>query len=55
MTKIGFFVGLNGFTSEVLSELKRMGRSRYHIVLIERADIVEVLPAKFGHGLANEG
>lgn len=48
MTKIGFFVSLNGFTSEVASELKRMGRSAYHVVLIERQDIVEYLASDVG-------
>jgi hypothetical protein len=43
LAKIGFFVSLNGFTSEVESELKRAGRDAYHIVLIQRQDIDEYL------------
>jgi hypothetical protein len=43
LAKIGFFVSLNGFTSEVESELKRMGRDAYHIVLINRHDIDDYL------------
>jgi hypothetical protein len=37
--KIGFFVGLGGFTKEVISALKRMSRDGQHIVLITREDI----------------
>lgn len=43
LAKVGFFVSLNGFSTEVSDELKRMGRSEYHIVLIERDDIVMYL------------
>ena len=43
--KVGFFLSLNGFTSEVLSELRR-GRSDYHFVLITREDIVEYLSSE---------
>jgi hypothetical protein len=43
LVKIGFFVCLNGFTSEVESELKRVGRDEYHVVLIDRKDISEYL------------
>jgi len=39
MTRLGFFVGLNGFTSEAANSLRRVGREDYHIVLIDRADI----------------
>lgn len=43
LAKVGFFVSMNGFTSAVISEMKRMGRSDYHLTLIERSDIVEYL------------
>lgn len=39
LAKVGFFVALGGFTAEVWSELKRMGREQEHIVLIDRNDI----------------
>ena len=39
LAKVGFFVGLNGFSSEVNAELKRMGRSSYHLVLIDKDDV----------------
>jgi hypothetical protein len=39
LAKVGFFVGLNGFSSEVNAELKRMGRSSYHLVLIDKEDV----------------
>ncbi|QPC82918.1 restriction endonuclease [Phototrophicus methaneseepsis] len=43
MVRIGFFVCLSGFTNEVFSELKRMGRDGQHIVLIKRDDIEEFI------------
>jgi len=43
LAKIGFFVCLGGFTSEVFSELKRMSRDTQHIVLITKDDIVEYI------------
>ena len=43
LTKIGFFVGANGFTSEIGGELKRAGRSDYHIVLLDGKDLEEFM------------
>jgi hypothetical protein len=43
LVKVGFFVSLNGFTSEVESELKRSSRDDQHIVLLQRSDIEEYL------------
>jgi hypothetical protein len=43
LVKIGFFVSLNGFSSEVQSELKRAGRDDYHIVIISKEDIQDYL------------
>ncbi len=43
LVKVGFFVYLNGFSSDVESELKRMGRDEYHVVLIDRDDISQYL------------
>lgn len=48
LVKVGVFVSINGFSSEVASELKRMSRSNYHVVMIERADIVAYLDASEG-------
>lgn len=38
MVRVGFFVALNGFTSEAKNALKR-GREDHHIALIDRASI----------------
>jgi hypothetical protein len=46
LAKVGFFVSLNGFTSQVFSELKRLGRDEYHIVLIKGDDIKNYLSSK---------
>ena len=43
MVKIGFFVSINGFSSEVENELKRAGRDEYHIVLIDSEDLENYL------------
>ena len=43
LAKLGFFVSLNGFSDEVPSELKRMCRSGYHVVLLTRNEIEEYL------------
>lgn len=43
LVKIGFFVSLNGFTSEVKSELKRCCRENYHVVPLTRVNIEEFL------------
>src|SRR5262249_2591072 len=48
LVKVGVFVSINGFTSEVASELKRMSRSNYHVVMIERNDIVAYLNSNDG-------
>ncbi len=48
LAKVGFFVSLNGFSSEVAAELKRLGRSEYHIVPIERRDIESYLSSDEG-------
>ncbi len=39
VTLLGFFVSINGFTSEARNHLKRIGREDYHIVLIDKSDI----------------
>lgn len=46
LVKVGIFVSFNGFTSEVINELKRSSRGDYHIVLITGADIKEFIHAK---------
>ena len=43
LVSLGFFVSLNGYTSQVASEMKRLGRDTYHIVLLQRADLEEYL------------
>lgn len=43
IAKIGFFVSINGFSSEVENELKRAGRDEYHIVLIDSEDLKNYL------------
>ena len=43
LAKVGFFLSLNGFSDEVISELKRAGRDGPHIVLLERRDIEEFI------------
>lgn len=40
LVKVGFFVSINGFTREVLNELKRGSREMQHIVLLERTDLI---------------
>ncbi len=39
LAKVGFFVSLNGFTSQVEEELKRAGRDGHHVVLIKGSNI----------------
>ena len=43
LVKLGFFVSLNGYTSEAKSEMKRIGRDRYHLVLLQRSDIEQYI------------
>jgi len=43
LAKVGFFVAINGFTSEVSNELRRTGRGDQHIVLLDRTDLEEYL------------
>lgn len=43
LAKVGFFVSINGFTSEVKTELKRAGRGEQHVVLLDRSDLDEYL------------
>ncbi len=43
LVKVGFFVSINGFTSEVRSELKRASRDAQHVVLLTREDIEEYI------------
>lgn len=43
VTKLGFFVSINGFTSEVKNHLKRIGREDYHITLISKTEIEDYL------------
>jgi hypothetical protein len=46
MVKVGIFVAYNGFTSEAVNALKRMGRSDHHIVLIDGNDIKDLISTK---------
>lgn len=46
LAKVGFFVSINGFSSEVYGELKRLGRDQYHIVLLDRDDIREYVSSE---------
>jgi len=48
LTKLGIFVSLNGFTSGVDEELKRLGRSPYHIVTLTGEDIREFAGSSVG-------
>ena len=41
LVRVGFFISMNGFTKEALTELKRAGRDAFHLVILERRDIDE--------------
>lgn len=43
LVRVGFFIALNGFTSAVEEELKRLGRDNFHIVLITRKHLEDYL------------
>lgn len=43
VTKLGFFISINGFTKEAINHLKRIGRENYHIVLIGKPEIEEYI------------
>lgn len=43
VTRLGFFVSINGFSREVVNHLKRIGRENYHIVLIDKNALLEYL------------
>jgi len=46
LVKVGFFVSINGFSSEVANELKRGSRGDQHVVLLDRSNIEDYLSSK---------
>lgn len=48
LTKLGIFVSLNGFTSGVDEELKRLGRGSYHVVTLSGDDLREFAGSSVG-------
>ncbi|MEP2446612.1 MAG: restriction endonuclease [Balneola sp.] len=46
LAKIGIFVGFNGFSREVVNELKRSSKEDYHIALITRENIEDFISTK---------
>lgn len=46
LVKIGIFVGFNGFSREVITELKRSSKEDYHIALITRDDLENFISSK---------
>ncbi|WP_138429609.1 restriction endonuclease [Fodinibius saliphilus] len=46
LVKIGIFVGFNGFSREVVTELKRSSKEDYHIALITRQDLESFASSK---------
>jgi hypothetical protein len=46
LVKVGFFISFNGFTKEAITELKRASRDEYHIVIIDRNDINELISSR---------
>jgi hypothetical protein len=43
LCRIGFFISVNGFSSECIEQLKRMGRQEHILVLIKGSDIEELI------------
>ncbi|WP_339881095.1 restriction endonuclease [uncultured Algoriphagus sp.] len=46
ITSLGIFVSINGFTKESINHLRRIGREKYHIVIIDQDHINEYLHSK---------
>jgi len=43
LVQVGFFVSINGFSTEIPEELKRLGRDHYHVILLNKKDIEEFI------------
>lgn len=46
VTSLGLIVSINGFTTQAINHLKRIGREKYHIVPIDRKNLEEYLIGK---------
>lgn len=41
LVRLGYFISFNGFSKEVVSELKRGGRDDFHVVLLKKEDLLD--------------